>query len=92
MEEADDFIEVVLNKQSAVLTEWRGQIIALLVEKMTPGDDEADGQEYQRALDSQVEAEARMQAYTALLADRKECLINERTLLAAHDAVREASD
>lgn len=86
LEEADDFIEVVLNKQSAVLTEWRGQIIALLVEKMTPGDDEADGQEYQRALDSQVEAEARMQAYTALLADRKECLINERTLLAAHDA------
>jgi len=42
---------------------------------------EADGQEYQRTLESQGEAEVYLQLYAALLADRREALLHERTLL-----------
>lgn len=49
---------------------------------------EADGQEYQRTLEYQGEAEVYLQLYAALLADRREALLHERTLLALHD-VRE---
>ena len=48
--------------------------------------DTADGEEYQRTLDDQGEAETYLQAYAALLADRREAMYNERTILAAHDA------
>lgn len=56
-----------------------------MTEGLNPRED-ADGQEYQRSLDNQGEAETYLQAYTALLADRREALTNERTLLAAHAA------
>ncbi|TFK26931.1 hypothetical protein FA15DRAFT_666880 [Coprinopsis marcescibilis] len=85
MEEANTLIDDVLNAQSRLLSEWRARIMELLTEKLNAGD-EADGQEYQRNLDNQSEAEVYMQAYGALLADRREALVNERTLLAAHDA------
>jgi E3 ubiquitin-protein ligase SHPRH len=62
--------------------------MVLLSRPLTEKGDEADGQEYQRTLDDQGEAETYLQAYAALLADRRVALINERTLLAAHD-VRE---
>lgn len=48
-------------------------------------DGDADGEEYSRSLDSQGEADMYLQAYTALLADRRAALVAERTLLAAHD-------
>lgn len=60
----------------------------LLSHKLNPGDGDADGQEYQRTLDNQGQAEVYLQLYAALLADRREVLLHERTLLAAHD-VRE---
>ncbi|KAJ2921288.1 hypothetical protein H1R20_g15804, partial [Candolleomyces eurysporus] len=90
MEEANEIIEEVLNEQSELLLEWRAHIVDLLTQPLTgkADDAEGDGQEYQRNLDNQGEAEVYMQAYAALLADRREALINERTLLAAHD-VRE---
>lgn len=59
--------------------------MVLLSRPLTQKEDEADGQEYQRTLDDQGEAETYMQAYAALLADRRVALINERTLLAALD-------
>jgi len=62
--------------------------MVLLSRPLTEKEDEVDGQEYQRTLDDQGEAETYLQAYAALLADRRVALINERTLLAAHD-VRE---
>ena len=62
--------------------------MALVSQPLNQKEDEADGQEYQRTLDDQGEAETYLQAYAALLADRRVALINERTLLAAHD-VRE---
>jgi len=86
MDEANGIIEEILNEQSALLWAWRSHINTLLTQKLSPGEDEADGQEYQRTLDNQGEAETYLQAYTALLADRREALVNERTLLAAHDA------
>ncbi|KAJ3552362.1 hypothetical protein NP233_g12900 [Leucocoprinus birnbaumii] len=55
---------------------------------MNPGEGEADGEEYQRTLENQGEAEVYLQLYAALLADRREALLHERTLLALHD-VRE---
>lgn len=57
----------------------------LLSRPLTQKEDEADGQEYQRTLDDQGEAETYLQVYAALLADRRVALINERTLLAALD-------
>jgi E3 ubiquitin-protein ligase SHPRH len=86
MEEANEIIEDLLNKQSTLLWEWRTKIYTLLTQKLVAGDDEADGQEYARTLDTQGEAETYLQAYAALLADRREVLVAERTLLAAHDA------
>ena len=81
-------IEDVLNEQADLLWEWREHIMVLLSQPLAQREDEADGQEYQRTLDDQGEAETYMQAYSALLADRRVALTNERTLLAAHD-VRE---
>ena len=88
MKEADELIDGLLNKQSELLWEWRQQLIALLTQPLGSNDEGADGQEYARNLDAQGEAEAYLQAYAALLADRRETLTAERTLLAAHD-VRE---
>jgi E3 ubiquitin-protein ligase SHPRH len=83
--EVNKIIADVLDGQGVLLWEWRASIISLLTQKLSPGEEQADGEEYQRTLDSQGEAETYLQAYTALLADRRQALINERTLLAAHD-------
>ncbi|KAJ6485956.1 SNF2 family N-terminal domain-containing protein [Mycena sanguinolenta] len=83
--EANEIIENVLNEQATLLWEWRGRLTASLTQQLTPGQ-EADGEEYQRTLDAQGEAEIYLINYTALLADRREALLKERTLLAAHDA------
>ncbi|KAF9447638.1 hypothetical protein P691DRAFT_671107 [Macrolepiota fuliginosa MF-IS2] len=85
VDEAHRIIEEILNEQSALLWEWRAHIIELLSQRLNPGEGEADGQEYQRTLDNQGEAEVYLQLYAALLADRREALLHERTLLAAHD-------
>ncbi|KAK0481947.1 hypothetical protein EDD18DRAFT_1043951, partial [Armillaria luteobubalina] len=58
----------------------------LLTQKLSASENEADGGKYQRSLDNQGEAETYLQAYTALLADHQEALVNKRTLLAVHDA------
>lgn len=88
LEEADELIDRVLNAQSRVLWEWRTRIYDLLTQKLTASNDEgeADGQEYSRTLETQGEAEAYLQAYAMLLADRREVLSAERTILAVHDA------
>src|SRR5215471_602678 len=86
MDEANEIIENVLNEQSALLWQWRMKIHALLTQKVAAGNDEADGEEYARTLETQGEAETYLQVYAALLADRREVLVAERTLLAAHDA------
>ncbi|KAI9435845.1 SNF2 family N-terminal domain-containing protein [Lactarius indigo] len=88
LEEADELIDRVLNAQSRVLWEWRTRIYNLLTQKLTAsnGEGEADGQEYSRTLETQGEAETYLQAYAVLLADRREVLSAERTILAVHDA------
>ncbi|KAH9068111.1 SNF2 family N-terminal domain-containing protein [Lactarius deliciosus] len=88
LEEADELIDRVLNEHSRVLWEWRSRIYELLTQKLTASNDEgeADGQEYSRTLETQGEAETYLQAYAMLLADRREVLSAERTILAVHDA------
>ncbi|KAI0370965.1 hypothetical protein BV20DRAFT_943332 [Pilatotrama ljubarskyi] len=88
MDEANELIDGLLNEQSKLLWQWRSKLIALLTQPLGSKDQDADGQEYTRSLETQGEAEAYLQAYAALLADRRETLTAERTLLAAHD-VRE---
>ena len=85
MEEANEMIDELLNEQSALLWQWRTRLIGLLTQSLTSDGDDADGQEYTRSLETQGEAETYLQAYAALLADRREALTSERTLLAAHD-------
>ncbi|KIJ64355.1 hypothetical protein HYDPIDRAFT_154792 [Hydnomerulius pinastri MD-312] len=85
-DEANEIIEDSLNEQSALLWQWRTKIIDLLTQKLTSAGEQADGEEYSRTLDTQGEAEVYLQAYAALLADRREAIAAERTLLAAHDA------
>jgi E3 ubiquitin-protein ligase SHPRH len=67
------------------LWEWRTRIHALLTQKLAANGDQADGEEYSRTLETQGEVEIYMQAYAALLADRREAISAERTLLAVHD-------
>ncbi|KAJ7623410.1 SNF2 family N-terminal domain-containing protein [Roridomyces roridus] len=85
-DEVNDIIELVLNQQTALLWEWRARMRELLSRKLTPGEGDADGQEYQRTLDDQGEAETYLANYSYLLADRREALLQERTTLAKHDA------
>ncbi|GLB44340.1 putative SNF2 family N-terminal domain [Lyophyllum shimeji] len=90
VEEAHYIMQDILNNQSSLIWEWRTHMTGLLTQRLTAaeGEDTPDGEEYQRTLDAQGEAEAYLQAYQALLSDRRQALSNERTLLAAHD-VRE---
>ncbi|KLO16506.1 hypothetical protein SCHPADRAFT_823117 [Schizopora paradoxa] len=84
LREADEIIDTV-NEQAKLLLEWRERISHLLTQSLTSGEGEADGQEYARSLDTQGEVETYLQAYSALLADRREVMLAERTALAAHD-------
>ncbi|KAI6163980.1 SNF2 family N-terminal domain-containing protein [Pisolithus thermaeus] len=85
-DEANEIIEEKLNEQTTLIWQWRTKIITLLTQKLSNAGDQADGEEYARTLDTQGEAEVYMQAYAALLADRREALLAERTLLAAHES------
>ncbi|KAG9032861.1 hypothetical protein FRB95_000945 [Tulasnella sp. JGI-2019a] len=84
-QEADDIIGI-LEEQRVLLWEWRDHIFELLSSKIISDGDDADGQEYQRAVETQAEVECYLQEYAALLADRREVLTLERTALAAYDA------
>lgn len=85
MDEANEKIDEVLNPQATLLWKWRTRLIGLLTQPLTSSEDDADGQEYARSLDTQGEAETYLQAYAALLADRREVMTSERTLLAVLD-------
>ncbi|GJE89122.1 hypothetical protein PsYK624_052160 [Phanerochaete sordida] len=88
MEEVNEKVDELLNQQSALLWKWRTHLVKLLTMPLNSKGEEVDGMEYGRSLDAQGEAETYLQVYAALLADRREALTAERTLLAAHD-VRE---
>jgi E3 ubiquitin-protein ligase SHPRH len=89
MEEVNTLVEEVFNEQAELLWKWRQHILELLTKPLVSHNGEAaDGQEYQRTLDEQGEADTYLHAYAALLADRRQALTSERTLLAEHE-VRE---
>jgi E3 ubiquitin-protein ligase SHPRH len=76
----------MMDEQTDLLLEWRQHVSMLLTTSFANGANEnADGEEYNRSLDTQGEVEQYMQAYSALLADRKEAMLAERTVLAIHD-------
>ena len=97
---ANDVISL-LEKQAQLLWEWRcvhfctknfchltpcrDWIISLLSQKLSFDGEEAEGQEYMRGLETQNDAESYLQSWAALVADRKETLIAERTILSAHE-------
>lgn len=81
--EEQDVIEV-LNEQTDLLFEWKGHILDLVTQKLIEdGQPDDDKTPYERALEVQQECEAYLSAYQSLLADRREALIAERTVLAA---------
>lgn len=86
VDQLHEIIDQAINEQSKLLWIWRTRIHSLLTQKLTNDDDDSpDGEEYQRTLESQGEAETYLQAYQALLADRKASISHERTVLATHD-------
>lgn len=85
VDEANSLVTQLLNPQSKLLWKWRTHLITLLSESLTASEEKPDGDEYARTLETQGEAETYLQVYAALLADRKEALIAERTLLAVLD-------
>ncbi|KAH7882755.1 SNF2 family N-terminal domain-containing protein [Phlebopus sp. FC_14] len=84
-DEANEIIEDSLNEQAALIWQWRTKVVTLITQKLTNSGEQADGEEYARTLDTQGEAEVFLQAYASLLADRREAIVAERTLLAAHE-------
>lgn len=86
MDEANEIIDEVLNPQSELLWKWRQHLVNLLSQPLDSREEEVDGQEYTRSLETQGEAETYLQAYSALVADRREALTSERTLLTAHES------
>ncbi|CAA7263986.1 unnamed protein product [Cyclocybe aegerita] len=84
MVEVNFLIKNVLDEQAVLMWHWRTKIVELVTRPLNP-EDEVDGQEYQRTLDDQGEVETYIQAYAGLLADRRQALMNERSLLATLD-------
>ncbi|KZS95380.1 hypothetical protein SISNIDRAFT_408473 [Sistotremastrum niveocremeum HHB9708] len=81
LDEADDIIDL-MKQQADLLFEWRTKIFDFLTKELTGREtNEADGEEYGRALEIQGEVEQYLQAYFTLLGDRKEALVAERTIL-----------
>jgi E3 ubiquitin-protein ligase SHPRH len=87
MEEANEIINDGLNAQTELLWQWREHIHDLLTQPLNAAQaDDADGHEYSRTLATQGDAEVYLQVYKALLADRRQILVAERTALAAHES------
>jgi E3 ubiquitin-protein ligase SHPRH len=81
MDEANELIEGVLNGQTDLLWEWRTRLITLLTQRLSTESDDVDGEEYSRTLDTQGEADTFLQAYSALVSDRRQGLYNRSNIL-----------
>jgi E3 ubiquitin-protein ligase SHPRH len=85
MEDANTIIGELLNAQANLLWDWRRQIYDLLTQKISSGEEDATGQEYSKSIEFQGRADVLLRAYAALMADRREVLVAERTTLATLD-------
>ncbi|KAG8798985.1 hypothetical protein FRC16_006130 [Serendipita sp. 398] len=82
-EEEQEVIDI-LNEQTRILFEWKSHVIELITQPLiTEAEPDDEKTPYERALEIQQECEAFLMAYQALLADRREAMIAERTQLAA---------
>ncbi|EJD44228.1 hypothetical protein AURDEDRAFT_166619 [Auricularia subglabra TFB-10046 SS5] len=84
MEEGNEILDI-LQAQGELLLNWRQKLVELLVRPLSNREQQADGEEYNVGLETQAQAEVYLQAYAALLADRRETLTSDRTTLATHD-------
>ncbi|EJD53059.1 hypothetical protein AURDEDRAFT_180640 [Auricularia subglabra TFB-10046 SS5] len=84
MEEGNEILDI-LQDQGELLLNWRQKLVELLVRPLSNRQQQADGEEYNVGLETQAQAEVYLQAYAALLADRRETLTSDRTTLATHD-------
>ncbi|ORX34384.1 SNF2 family N-terminal domain-domain-containing protein [Kockovaella imperatae] len=84
----------ILNGQAELVYAWRNKIIAALSAKIEseatdpqsgPDVEDPEKEYYAEALNAQGEIEALLNAYAAVIADRREFLLEERSLLAEHD-------
>ncbi|WWC59243.1 uncharacterized protein I303_101793 [Kwoniella dejecticola CBS 10117] len=95
--QANDLLEI-MNDNAFLVFEWRAKILALLSSPIdadnTATHDQGESTDvvdpeteyYAEALKAQGEVEAFMTAFAAAIADRKEFLLENRSLLAEHDA------
>ncbi|ORY26908.1 SNF2 family N-terminal domain-domain-containing protein [Naematelia encephala] len=95
--QANELLQI-MNDNAELLYHWRKKVISTLSSPIEqdladmPGIGEGQNVErpeeefYAQALQAQGEAEAYLAAYAAALADRKEFMLEERSLLATHDA------
>ena len=76
----------LLIAQANLLWQWRSRLVELLTRSISSGSEEdADGKEYVRSLETQGEAETFLHAYLVLLNDPREVLFAEKSLLATDD-------
>ncbi|WRT65006.1 uncharacterized protein IL334_001947 [Kwoniella shivajii] len=95
--QANELLEI-LNDNAYLVFDWRAKILALLsspidadtADQRAPGEgqdvEDPEAEYYAEALKAQGEVEAYMIAFAAAIADRKEFLLENRSILAAHDA------
>ncbi|WWC67711.1 uncharacterized protein I206_101623 [Kwoniella pini CBS 10737] len=95
--QANDLLEI-MNDNAFLVFEWRAKILALLSSPIDAENNEPlqqgestdvvdpEAEYYAEALKAQGEVEAYMAAFAAAIADRKEFLLENRSLLAEHDA------
>ncbi|OCF41195.1 hypothetical protein I317_05025 [Kwoniella heveanensis CBS 569] len=94
--QVNDLLEI-LNDNAYLVFEWRAKLLALLSSPIeAENTEDASGQStevqnpeaeyYAEALKAQGEVEAYLIAFAAAVADRQEFLVENRSLLASHDA------
>ncbi|KAL1409743.1 hypothetical protein Q8F55_003740 [Vanrija albida] len=88
----------ILNDNAVLVFNWRSKVIDLLNLPLEAEEDKVpavgqgqdvenpDQEYYAEALKAQGDVEAYLTAYAAAIADRKEMLVEERSVLATHDA------
>ncbi|KZV84430.1 hypothetical protein EXIGLDRAFT_776552 [Exidia glandulosa HHB12029] len=84
MDEGNEIIDLI-TEQNELLLKWRATLVELLTTSVSSREQPADGEEYNAGLETQAQAEVYLQAYAALLADRREAFTSDRTILAAHE-------
>lgn len=71
----------ILNENSGMVWDIRGQVWLILVEPVDENTDDPSGQEYDHFLTQQAKLEVLMSAYSFVLSDRRAFMTTERTIV-----------